>query len=55
MLDVPDEIWGPLMARHVPVEVLIPILMGGEWDFRYSESPRLIRDYYERLGPSRLI
>ena len=55
VLDVPDEIWGPLMARNVSVEVLIPILMGGEWDFPYSESRRLIRDYYERLGPSRLI
>ena len=54
-LDIPDEIWGPLMAPNVFVEVLIPILMGGEWDFPYKESQRLIRDYYERLGPSRLI
>ena len=54
-LDIPDEIWGPLTARNVFVEVLIPILMGGEWDFPYVEAQSLIRDYYEKLGPSRLI
>ena len=54
-ITIPDEIWKPLEAPNVFSEVLIPILMGGVWDFPYVEAQGLIREYYERLGPSKLI
>ncbi len=54
-ITIPDEIWKPLEASNVFTEVLIPILMGGVWDFPYVEVQGLIREYHERLGPSKLI
>ena len=43
------------MAPNVFSEVLIPILMRGERDYPYHEVRELIREYHQRLGPSRLI
>jgi|GEM_PF-4362191 hypothetical protein len=54
-IDIPDEIWGPLMAPNVFSEMLIPILMGGEWDYPYHEVRGLIREYHHRMGPTKLI
>ena len=36
-------------------EILIPILMGGVWEYPYAEAQPYIRAYYERIGPDRLI
>ena len=42
-------------APNVIVEVLIPILQGFVWEYPYLEGRRIVREYYERLGPDRLV
>ena len=52
---IPDEAWPPLEADNVYTEILVPILMGGVWEYPYVESQPFIRAYYERIGPDRLV
>ena len=54
-LSIPTEIWGALQAENVHTEILIPILMGGLWDYPYTEATGMIREYYDRLGSEKLI
>ena len=54
-ITVPDEVWAPLESANVYTEILIPILMGGVWEYPYAESQPFIRAYYERIGSDRLI
>ncbi len=54
-LSIPSEIWPALEAPNVSTEVLIPILMGGLWDYPFTEATALIREYYDRLGAEKLI
>ena len=54
-ISIPEEAWAPLDADNVFTEILIPILMGGVWEYPYAESQSFIRAYYERLGSDRLV
>jgi predicted TIM-barrel fold metal-dependent hydrolase len=54
-LSIPDEIWDALRAPNVHTEILIPILMGGLWDYPYTEVTALIREYHNRLGAEKLL
>ena len=54
-LSIPEEIWDGLQAPNVCTEILIPILMGGLWDYPYTEASGLIREYYDRLGSEKLV
>ena len=54
-INIPDEAWAPLDADNVYTEILVPILMGGAWEYPYVESQPFIRAYYERIGPDRLV
>ena len=54
-LSIPPEIWDALQAPNVYTEILIPILMGGLWDYPYTEARTLIREYYNRLGMDKLV
>ena len=53
-VSLPREVWEPLHAPNLIVEILIPILQGFAWDYPYVEARPIIREYYERLGPDRL-
>ena len=37
------------------VEILIPIFQGAVWEYPYVEARPIVREYYERLGPDRLV
>jgi predicted TIM-barrel fold metal-dependent hydrolase len=37
------------------VELLIPLLYGAKWEYPYVEAQPMIRQLYERLGPTKLI
>lgn len=52
---IPEEVWKPLEAPNVLVEILIPILQGGVWEYPYVEARPIVRLYYERLGPDKLV
>ncbi len=52
---IPAEAWRPLECANVFTEILVPILMGGVWEYPYAEARGVIREYYERIGPERLI
>ncbi|MEE8363587.1 MAG: amidohydrolase family protein [Dehalococcoidia bacterium] len=52
---IPEEAWGPLEAPNVLSEILIPILQGYAWDYPFTEARPVIREYYERLGPEKLV
>ncbi len=54
-LSIPDDVWKPLQAPNVLTEVLIPILMGGVWEYPFVEARQIIRQYFEKLGPDSLI
>ena len=54
-ISIPEEVWKPLEAANVLTEILVPILMGGVWDYPYAEAAPVIRQYHERLGAERLI
>ena len=55
VVSIPSEAWKPLEAPNVIVEILIPILQGFVWEYPYSEGQQIVREYYERLGPDRLV
>jgi predicted TIM-barrel fold metal-dependent hydrolase len=54
-LSIPSEIWNVLQAPNVYTEILIPILMGGLWDYPYTEAKEIIGEYYGRLGADKLV
>ena len=54
-ITIPEEVWAPLESTNVFTEILIPILMGGVWEYPYAEAQPFIRTYYDRIGPDRLI
>ena len=37
------------------MEILIPILQGGVWEYPFAEARPVIRQYYERLGADKLV
>ena len=53
-VSIPPQVWGPLSAPNVLVEILIPIFQGAIWEYPYVEAQPIIREYYERLGPDKL-
>jgi predicted TIM-barrel fold metal-dependent hydrolase len=53
-VSIPPEVWKPLGAPNVIVEILIPIFQGAIWEYPYVEAQPIIREYYERLGPDKL-
>ena len=42
-ITVSDEVWAPLESANVYTEILIPILMGGVWEYPYAEAQPFIR------------
>jgi predicted TIM-barrel fold metal-dependent hydrolase len=52
---VPEEIWEILSAPNLRMEILFPIQDGGGLEYPYAERWPLIRQFYERLGPEKLI
>ena len=52
---VPEEAWKALVHPNVYVELVIPIMMGATWEYPFIEAQPIIRQYYERLGPDRLV
>jgi len=52
---VPEEIWEILTAPNLRLEILFPIQDGGSLEYPYAERWPLIRQFYERLGPEKLI
>ena len=54
-VSIPEEAWKPFEAPNVLSEILIPIFQGAIWEYPYVEARPIIREYYERLGPDRLV
>ena len=54
-VSIPSEVWTALRASNALVEVLIPIFQGMIWEYPYAEAWPVVREYYERLGPDRLV
>ncbi len=55
LVNIPDEAWQPLESPNVSAELLFPIFQGAVWDYPYEEARPVIREYYERMGPDRLM
>ena len=55
IVSIPPEVWKPLSAPNVMVELLIPIFQGALWEYPYVEAQPIVREYYERLGPNKLV
>ncbi len=54
-VSIPREVWDHLVGPNVLVEVLIPIFQGAIWEYPYEEARPIVREYYERLGPDKLV
>ena len=54
-VSIPQEAWKHLDAPNVMVEILIPIFQGAIWEYPFVEAQPIIRQYYERFGPDRLV
>ena len=54
-VSIPPQVWKPFAAPNVIVEVLIPIFQGAIWEYPYVEARPVVREYYERLGPDKLV
>ncbi len=52
---MPDALWAMLKEPNIVVELLFPLLYGGQWDYPYAEAQPIIRQLYETLGPSKLL
>ncbi|MGZ5233666.1 MAG: amidohydrolase family protein [Burkholderiales bacterium] len=52
---MPEELWALLKEPALTVELLFPLLYGGAWDFPFIEAQPIVRELYERLGPSKLV
>jgi predicted TIM-barrel fold metal-dependent hydrolase len=53
--NMPDDLWSMLREPNITVELLIPLLYGGKWEYPYVEAQPMIRQLYEKLGPTKLI
>ncbi len=51
----PEEFWEVLRAPNLLVELCFPIIMGGRLDYPYPELWPIIRQFYQRLGPEKLV
>ena len=51
----PEEFWDVLSAPNLLVEICFPIIMGGRLDYPYPELWPIIRQFYRRLGPEKLV
>ena len=52
---IPSRAWEVLSRPHVLVELLIPIFQGSIWEYPFEEARPIVREYYERLGPEKLV
>jgi predicted TIM-barrel fold metal-dependent hydrolase len=53
--NMPDDLWSMLREPNITAELLIPLLYGAKWEYPYVEAQPMIRQLYERLGPTKLI
>jgi len=53
--NMPDDLWAILREPNLFVELLVPLLYGGKWGYPYVEAQPMIRQLYERLGPTKLL
>jgi predicted TIM-barrel fold metal-dependent hydrolase len=52
---MPNDLWSMFKEPNIIVELLIPLLYGAKWEYPYVEAQPMIRQLYERLGPTKLI
>lgn len=53
--EMPDDLWAMLREPNIVVELLIPLLYGAKWEYPYVEAQPMIRQLYEKLGPTKLV
>jgi predicted TIM-barrel fold metal-dependent hydrolase len=53
--NMPNDLWSMFREPNIIVELLIPLLYGAKWEYPYVEAQPMIRQLYERLGPTKLI
>jgi predicted TIM-barrel fold metal-dependent hydrolase len=54
VVHVPDELWSTLEADNVFLELLLPVMQGGMWDYPFPEGQELVKAFYQRLGASKM-
>ena len=52
---IPREVWKVCEETDALIEILLPIFQGAMWEYPYVEARPVVREYYERLGPDRLV
>jgi len=51
---IPEELLGVLLLPNITLELLLPVMQGGIWDYPYPEGQEIVKFLYEKLGPSKL-
>lgn len=52
---IPEELWAMLKEPNVTAELLFPLMYGARWEYPYAEARPIIRQLYEKLGPTKLM
>jgi predicted TIM-barrel fold metal-dependent hydrolase len=52
--NMPEEVWAMLRLPNVTVELLFPLIYA-QWEYPYVEAQLIIRQLYQKLGPTKLI
>ena len=54
-IKLPEDIWEVFEAPQCRLQLLIPIQMGGRWEYPWTEAEPTVRECVERVGADRLM
>ena len=54
-IELPESIWDVFDAPQCHMEMIIPIAMGGSWEYPWREAEAVVQECVERIGAERLM
>ena len=54
VVTIPDVLWDVLSLDNVFLELLLPVMQGGCWDYPFPEGQEIVRQCYQKLGAGKM-
>ena len=54
VVTIPDVLWDVLSLDNVFLELLLPVMQGGRWDYPFPEGQEIVRQCYQKLGAGKM-
>ena len=54
-ISIPEEVWEVFGSPRCNMELIIPIQMGGIWEYPWRETEPAVQECVERIGADRLM